>query len=262
MLIEFGVWTITKILLRATKKFSKQFIKEKFKLSDKQIELLYESVDNPEKLGDFASTLIGKEEKINEVQKTIAEIKTEELKEESEINESKPLDIVFNKIDIYSDILQEIFYIQSIRKEPIVLEGFFNSDKVVSIFDFSTHANFKVQKTEEYISFATFQDIYIEPYENDQERKTRVQELREQIKYSKYKFSAYSKNKNGNFGISTIYENYIEPKDYNLRNDKEIEPFFYIQSNYSGILMMKHSLKEYIKEVLEDIDRVKKLNDE
>lgn len=264
MFLEIGgLWTVMKILLRATKKYSREFIQNKFKLTDKQIELLYETVDKPEKIGDFAATFIGKDEKIIEVQNSIIEIKNQEKEVEtnSATLETKPLEIKFSKIDLYADLLEEIFYIQSIRQEPIVLEGFFNSDKVISIFNYSQHNSFKVTKYTDYIPLTSSQDVLIEKYENEEERKKMVVELREKIKYAKYKYSAYQQYKRENIKIASIYDNFIEPESRDSLSDKELEPFFYIKPNYEGIISMKKSLTDYINQILEDIKKLKDLNE-
>ncbi|MGB4846730.1 MAG: hypothetical protein WBP41_02375 [Saprospiraceae bacterium] len=258
MVFEIGAWTIAKILIKATKKFSKDIIKKRFNLSDKQMELLYGSIDSPEKLGEFVSTFYGKTEKIEEIETTI-----EVLNKENNNNIDLQLLIPHSKLEIYFDIIEEIFYIAKIVKQPLILNGFFNGEEFISYFSFDNDSKSPFFKSINSINFGMGCHIYIERVKDSEKRLNKIRSQRDKIKYAKFK-SLHSLNTTSMMKVTAIHDTFIEIKEkgFNpLEDNKTVKEQFTIKEDYKGIILLRKSLDEFVVSLINDMKFLRSISE-
>ncbi|MBK9048632.1 MAG: hypothetical protein IPL74_18730 [Bacteroidetes bacterium] len=162
------------------------------------------------------------------------------------------------KIEVYNDFLEEVFAVCKIRKQPIVLQGFFNGENYVSYFKTSLGKANDIKKGPKSLEFTFGTGITIEEFTDPIQRNQRIAEQRRI--FERNAFADYDLD-DPHYKVQIIFDNYIEPVGIShTAFQRDFDPRFDIPKDNSGFSAMKSSLQEYIDEIIEDVRNLKALN--
>lgn len=236
------IWTIGKFLIKLTKSQGKKWLKETFNIDDEAADLAYEGIENPAKLLDLIILLKKDKSKLENIHEKAIEVQTQK-----EIKGEKLL-LPGLKLEYYFDLLENIFYVATIRGEIIVLEGFFNGKNYISYYSADSVSEITIEDS---LYINTHAHIKILNIENQDERRKKIKTERNNIHFAKTPYDKFIaiQHENAVVDVKKIYENTIETEPENTASHNNLI------RDTKGFTTMKKSLKQYIDDIIKNLEQ-------